>query len=68
MWPYNLSVRLPVSGLVGRYPPNYLIGHKPLHRRPLELSPLGLRGISNGFPSLFPSYGQVLVLYSPVRH
>ena len=31
------------------------------------LSPLGLRGISYGFPQLSPSLGHVLVLYSPVR-
>jgi hypothetical protein len=33
MWPYNLSVRLPVFGLVSRYLTNYLIGHKSLLKR-----------------------------------
>ena len=28
MWPFNLSVRLPIVDLVGRYPANYLIGRK----------------------------------------
>ena len=28
MWPANLSVRLPVFGLVGLYPTNYLIGRE----------------------------------------
>ena len=28
MWPFNLSVRLPIVGLVGSYPANYLIGRK----------------------------------------
>ena len=30
VWPFNLSVRLPVLGLVGRYPANYLIGRRPI--------------------------------------
>ena len=29
-----LSHRLPVYGLVSRYLTNYLMGRKPLHRRP----------------------------------
>ena len=33
MWPVDLSVRLPVFGLVGFYPANYLIGCKFLHWR-----------------------------------
>ena len=33
MWPYNLSVRLPVFGLVSRCLTNYLIGHKSLRSR-----------------------------------
>ena len=28
MWPFNLSVRLPIVDLVGLYPANYLIGRK----------------------------------------
>ena len=28
MWPFNLSVRLPIVGLVGRYLTNYLIGRE----------------------------------------
>ena len=32
VWPFNLSVRLPVLGLVGRYLTNYLRGRGPLLR------------------------------------
>ena len=30
MWPFNLSVRLPIVGLVCRYHTNYLIGREPI--------------------------------------
>ena len=30
MWPANLSVRLPIVDLVGRYLTNYLIGREPI--------------------------------------
>ena len=30
MWPFNLSVRLPIVDLVGRCPANYLIGREPI--------------------------------------
>ena len=33
MWPFNLSVRLPIVGLVGCYPANYLIGREPISER-----------------------------------
>ena len=33
MWPFNLSVRLPIAGLVSRYPTNYLIGREPICQR-----------------------------------
>jgi hypothetical protein len=34
MWPINLSVRLSIIGLVGRYLTNYLMDRDPvLHRR-----------------------------------
>ncbi len=32
VWPFNLSARLPVFGLVGSYPTNYLIGRRPILR------------------------------------
>ena len=30
IWPVGLSTRLPVVGLVGRYPTNYLMGRDPI--------------------------------------
>ena len=33
MWPVNLSVRLPIVDLVGRYPANYLIGREAIFQR-----------------------------------
>ena len=33
MWPANLSVRLPIVDLVGRYPANYLIGREAIFQR-----------------------------------
>ena len=33
MWQINLSVRLPIVGMVGRYPTIYLIGREPISQR-----------------------------------
>ena len=33
MWPFNLSVRLLIVDLVGRYPTNYLIRREPIFVR-----------------------------------
>ena len=33
MWPFNLSVRLPIVDLVGRYLTNYLIGRESISQR-----------------------------------
>ncbi len=68
--PAALSRRLPVIGLVGRYPTNYLMGHDPLPERVVGVSPYypflppgcprgSVWGISPGFPGLSPSPGQV---------
>ena len=64
VWPFNLSVRLPIVGMVGRYLTIYLMGREPLHKRIAPLTSLAcaivvLCGISIGFPMLSPSYGQV---------
>ena len=64
MWPINLSVRLPIVDLVGRYPANYLIGREPISQRiaPLTESPCDvsvLCGISVRFQTLSPSERQV---------
>ena len=64
MWPINLSVRLPIVDLVGRYPANYLIGREPIFQRiaPLAAKPCdfaALCGISVRFQTLSPSERQV---------
>ena len=64
MWPINLSVRLPIVDLVGRYPANYLIGREPISQRIAPLTPRGcppkvLCGISVRFQTLSPSVRQV---------
>ncbi len=64
MWPFNLSVRLPIVGLVGRYPTNYLIGREPISQRIAPLVSTGcpidtLCGISVRFQTLSPSERQV---------
>ena len=46
VWPSVLSDRLPVLGLVGLYPTNYLIGRRPIPRR---LSPLVMSLQSHDF-------------------
>ena len=43
MWPFNLSVRLPIVDLVGRYLTNYLIGRESIIQR---IAPL----VSQGCP------------------
>ena len=76
MWPINLSVRLPIVGLVSRYLTNYLMGRElPLQRiAPLTsepCDPVVLRGISTGFPVLSPSVGQIahaLLTRPPLSH
>ncbi len=64
LWLIILSDQLPVIGLVGHYPTNYLIGRKPIPERPskLELSwptmePAISCGISPPFGGLFPTQG-----------
>ena len=64
MWPFNLSVRLPIVDLVGRYPANYLIGRESIFQRiaPLITEPCGSViscGISVLFRTLSPSERQV---------
>ena len=64
MWPINLSVRLPIVDLVGRYPANYLIGRESIFQRiaPLIAKPCGSAmscGISVLFKTLSPSERQV---------
>ena len=54
MWPINLSVRLLIVALVGRYPTNYLIGREAISQRIAPLTSSGcpvvvLCGISTYF-------------------
>ena len=60
MWPFNLSVRLPIVDLVSRYLTNYLIGREPIFKRiaPLTSAPCDtvvLCGITTRFQVLSPS-------------
>ena len=68
-----LSDPLPVVGLVGRYPPNYLIGRRPIFQR---IAPLAraqcyalphavLAAVSRGYP---PLKGRLSTCYATVRH
>ena len=64
MWPFNLSVRLLIVDLVGRYLTNYLIRREPIFQRIAPLvqescDPRTSCGISTGFPMLSPSERQV---------
>ncbi len=64
MWPFNLSVRLPIVDLVSRYLTNYLIGREAISKRiaPFPSVPcgtVGLCGISSRFQLLSPSLRQV---------
>ena len=64
MWPVNLSVRLPIVGLVSLYLTNYLIGREPIKKRISPLikkgcpSPISC-GISVSFLTLSPTPWQV---------
>ncbi len=62
VWPANLSVRLPIAALVGRYPTNKLMGGRLISRRrreaPFFTMPGGsvtVRGISGRFQPLSPA-------------
>ena len=76
VWGATLSGPLPVAGLVGHYPTNYLMGRRPLLKRPLpsfragSLTPSTTCGISSPFELLFPTSGQVtyvLRTHSPLK-
>ena len=64
MWPFNLSVRLPIVALVGRYLTNQLIGREAISKRiapfpSTRCRAVGLCGISSRFQLLSPSLRQV---------
>ena len=72
VWLIILSDQLPISGLVGRYPANYLMGREPIPGRPKALaarqsaswSDRVLATLSSGYPR---PWGTGLTCYSPVR-
>jgi hypothetical protein len=63
VWGVTLSGPLPVVGLVGSYPTNYLMGRSPLPQPrefpPGVLNPRSTCGISSPFELLSPAEGQV---------
>ena len=73
MWPFNLSVRLPIVGLVSRYLTNYLIGREPIFRHiklwhldhAIRMHYAVLAQVSLCYS---PPEGRLLTCYSPVRH
>ena len=75
MWPFNLSVRLPIVALVGRYLTNQLIGREAISKRiapfpSVSCGTVGLCGISSRFQLLSPSLRQVphaLLTRSPLK-
>lgn len=60
-----LSHPLEISGLVGHYPANYLVSHRPLPQR-RTFDPKISSGITHSFPWLFPTEGYVPMPYYPV--
>ena len=65
MWPINLSVRLPIVAMVGRYLTIQLIGRESILKRIAPFPPepcgsVGLCGISSRFQLLSPTPGQVI--------
>ena len=76
MWPFNLSVRLPIVALVGRYLTNQLIGRESILKRinpfpAARCRAVGLCGISSRFQLLSPTPGQVthaLLTRSPLSY
>ena len=62
-----LSHPIPIFALVGRYPTNKLIGHRPLLRRIHTFGSETSSGITGSFPPLSQSQGYVPMYYSPFR-
>ncbi len=73
MWPFNLSVRLLIVDLVGRYLTNYLIRREAIFQHiklwfpdhAVQKHYAVLAVVSNCCP---PLKGRFLTRYSPVRH
>src|SRR5579859_212085 len=67
VWLVVLTDQRPVTGLVGRYPANHLMGRTP-HLARRSFPPRSVCGISIAFAVLSPTRGQVRTCYSAVRH
>ncbi len=67
VWLVILSDQLPVIGLVGYYPTNNLIGHRPILNRK-SFTPKRLSSITPPFSELFSCSGNVPMCYSAVCH
>ena len=73
MWPFDLSVRLPIVDLVGRYLTNYLIGRESICMQyylwysdhAVSIRYAVLAAVSGCYP---PHTGRLFTRYSPVRH
>ncbi len=74
MWPFNLSVRLLIIGLVCHYHTNYLISREPIYRRSFLLWSIPDAQYRHYMvlPSVSRCYSlsiaRLLTCYSPVRH
>src|SRR5574344_2162578 len=73
MWPFNLSVRLPIVALVGLYPANQLMGRRLIPRRSRRSFPdPACAGpyhavLSHVSMCYSPPEGRLPTCYSPVR-
>ena len=67
VWLIVLSNQLLIVALVSHYLTNKLIRCE-LILEQKTISPLGIWGFSIRFQMLFPSQGQILTCYAPVRH
>ena len=77
VWLIILSDQLPIAGLVGRYPANYLMGRRPISRRCrllgsfnncLDVKPLHNLILAPISRSCVRPEGRLPTCYSPVRH
>ncbi len=72
VWLTILSDQLPVFGLVGLYPTNYLMGRRPLPTRSEKLSSTIPRRAHAVLATVSSSYsphrGRLPTCYSPMRH
>ena len=68
MWLIILSDQLPIVALVGHYPTNKLIGHRPLQKHEVLRSPAFLRGEYAVLARLSPGYPPLLDTFRCITH